>query len=233
MKNLSEIRRNNLNALVEEHGLTSVSTRIKRSPSQVSDTIAGRKSFGEKIARAIEAEWDATRQPGWLDIEHNSKSLNEVIALPKETNVTDGYIRLEHLPYQPSMGKGLIHDGEAIVQHLDVLESFVKQKIGTVNPKRIKLLTGVGQSMMPTICDQDIIFVDVEHRWIDAPGIYVIDVAGLLLLKKALILSSGVLVLRSDNITEYPDEEKLDLNTAADSITVCGKVLAWWTLNKG
>lgn len=145
----------------------------------------------------------------------------------------EGYIRLEHLPYQPSMGRGRVQIADQVVQHLDVLESFVRQKVGTVSPDRIKILTGVGTSMMPRIKDQDIVFVDIEHRWIDSPGYYVIDVGGLLLLKKAMILSTGVLILRSENIEEYPDEERHDLRKAAETITVCGKVLAWWTLMQG
>jgi len=144
-----------------------------------------------------------------------------------------GYIRLDHLPYQPSMGRGRAQDVDHIVQHIDVLESFVRQKVGTVSPDRIKILTGVGTSMMPRIKDQDIVFVDIEHRWIDAPGYYVIDVGGLLLLKKAMILSTGTLILRSENVEEYPDEERHDLRKAAETITVCGKVLAWWTLMQG
>lgn len=165
---------------------------------------------------------------GSMDREHGEAMLSVISSEPPE-----GYTRLEHLPYQPSMGTGRAHDGDLVVQHLDVLDSFIKQKVGSTNSSRIKLLTGIGQSMMPAIQDQDIVFVDIEHKWIDVPGYYVIDVGGLLLLKKAMILSNGTLVLKSENTEEFPDEERYDLATAADSITVCGKVLAWWTLRKG
>ena len=56
---------------------------------------------------------------------------------------------------------------------------------------------------------------------------------GLLVLKKAMILSTCVLILRSKNLEEYPDEERHDLRKAAETITVGGKVLAWWTLVQG
>lgn len=74
---------------------------------------------------------------------------------------------------------------------------------------------------------------DTPHSLVDAPGIYVLEVAGWLLLKKVMIKTNDTLVLRSDNATEYPDEETYDLATYADEITVCGKVLARWTLRKG
>ncbi|AQS50530.1 hypothetical protein PAEH1_01365 [Paenalcaligenes hominis] len=175
----------------------------------------------------VNSDWLALGM-GPMDRERGEAMLPAISSEPPE-----GYTRLEHLPYQPSMGAGRAHDGDLVVQHLDVLDSFIKQKVGSTNSSRIKLLTGIGQSMMPAIQDHDIVFVDIEHKWIDVPGYYVIDVGGLLLLKKAMILSNGTLVLKSENTEEFPDEERYDLATAADSITVCGKVLAWWTLRKG
>ncbi|MCQ9618364.1 hypothetical protein L1889_18160 [Paenalcaligenes niemegkensis] len=168
-----------------------------------------------------------------LGVGPRERKTGEAILPALSSRPPEGYTRLEHLPYQPSMGTGRSHDGDLVVHHLDVLDSFIKQKVGTTSTSRVKLLTGIGQSMMPAIQDHDIVFVDVEHRWIDLPGYYVIDVGGLLLLKKAMIQSNGILILRSENTVEFPDEERFDLATAADSITVCGKVLAWWTLRKG
>lgn len=157
-----------------------------------------------------------------------------VPALPPPTRPAEGYIRLEHLSAQPSMGGGAVTgELEAVVQHLDVLERWVREEVGSVDTHRIKVLTAKGRSMWPAIGHRDLVFVDVAQRVIDAPGIYVVDVAGRLLLKKALILTSGTLVLRSENQAEFPDEERYDLNKDGDTITVCGKVLAWWSLRKG
>src|SRR5690606_15953233 len=119
------------------------------------------------------------------------------------------------------------------VQYLDVLEQWVREQVGSTNPSRIKILTGNGHSMEPTIKDRDLVFVDVECRTIEAEGIYVLDVADRFILKKAMILGNGTLIIRSDNTVEYPNEERYDLRHASESITVCGKVLAWWTLRKG
>lgn len=142
-----------------------------------------------------------------------------------------GYIRLEHLSPRPSMGHGAhLDEPVQIVRYLDVLESWVRKKIGTTNPDRIKILTGNGHSMKPTIQDEDLVFVDMGQKSIDAPGIYVIDVYSRLLLKKALIQSDGTLILRSDNIIDYPDEERIDLRKASECINIAGRVLAWWTM---
>jgi len=145
-----------------------------------------------------------------------------------------GYVRLEHLSHEPSMGSGSIDDELVpVVRHIDVWEQWVRQNVGSVHPERIKVLTARGRSMMPTIQDHDLVFVDVWQRNISDPGIYVIDVGGRLLLKKALIQANGTLILRSDNEDEYKDEERHDLKKSVDTIHVSGRVLAWWTLRRG
>lgn len=145
-----------------------------------------------------------------------------------------GYVRLQHLSPQPSMGPGTeLCEPAQLVRHLDVLESWVRQKVGSASYDRIKILTGCGQSMRPTIQDQDLVFVDISQRAIDIPGIYVLDICGRFLLKRAMILSDGTLVLRSDNIIEFPDEERIDLKKAAETVNVAGRVKAWWTLQQG
>lgn len=191
------------------------------------------------VARALEidAEWLATGKGGpdraHRVAEQRSDALS-VMPAGGGQEIPPGYIRLEHLSPAPSMGKGtLVSEPIQIVQYLDVLEQWVRQNVGSANPNRIKVLTGNGHSMEPTIKDHDLVFVDVECRTIDAAGIYVLDVAGRFILKKAMILSDSTLIIRSDNVAEYPDEERHDLRKAAETIVVCGKVLAWWTLRKG
>lgn len=145
-----------------------------------------------------------------------------------------GYVRLEHLSAQPRMGMGAtVTEPVHLVRHLDVLEGWLRDEVGSIDPRRVKVLTAVGRSMLPTIKDRDLVFVDVAHRHFDAPGIYVIDVAGRLLLKKVMIKADGTLVIRSDNTAEFPDEETYRIDEATNDVTLCGKVLAWWTLRKG
>ena len=152
----------------------------------------------------------------------------------RRSGTQPGYVRLQHLSPKPSMGHGgTLSEPVHVVQHLDVLESWVLQKVGSADYQRIKILTGCGQSMQPTIQDQDLVFVDTAQRFIDMPGIYVLDVCGRLLLKRALILSTGTLVLKSDNSTEFPDEEHIDLKTVGDSVNIAGRVKGWWTLKQG
>ena len=44
-----------------------------------------------------------------------------------------------------------------------------------------------------------------------------------------VLLDSG----SSDNTVEFPDEERIDLSKAHESVNVAGRVKAWWTLQQG
>lgn len=170
---------------------------------------------------------------GWFD---GAQTAPSPVSMPTSDRdgVPAGYVRLQHLSPTPSMGHGRgLSEPAHIVRHLDVLESWVRQKVGSTSYERIKILTACGQSMRPTIQDHDLVFVDISQKSIDIAGIYVIDVCGRLLLKRALIQSTGTLVLRSDNAAEFPDEERIDLKTAAETVNVAGRVKAWWTLHQG
>lgn len=63
-----EVRRKALQAVInEEHGgnVSAFARRAHKAQSQIADMLAGRKSFGEKVARNIETKADLI--PGILD----------------------------------------------------------------------------------------------------------------------------------------------------------------------
>lgn len=53
----AEIRRKILAEIVARDGLSSVAKRVGKPDSQINDMLNGRKSFGEKVARAIEKRY--------------------------------------------------------------------------------------------------------------------------------------------------------------------------------
>jgi hypothetical protein len=227
-----------------ERGLIAeISELCEVKPASVSNWFNNPRkvsTISRNCAERICAKYGLQVNPAWLAEGQSPKTpvlgANIPVAMPAppEQSVLNGYVRLEHMPPQPAMGSGSVAD-ELVpaFQHIDVLEQWVRQNVGSVHPERIKVLTARGHSMRPTIHDQDLVFVDVWQKDIREPGIYVLDVNGRFLLKKALIQSTGTLILRSDNVQDYPDEERHDLKKAAETIHVSGRVLAWWTLRRG
>jgi len=72
----SDIRRAKLKAMVEAEGLSVVAKKFKKPDRQINDMIAGRKSFGEKVARSMEENYAPNSPRGWLDETDNSITLS-------------------------------------------------------------------------------------------------------------------------------------------------------------
>lgn len=78
MTKSADIRRIVLALLVEKYGLAATAKRFKKPDRQINDMLAGRKSFGEKVAREMEENYSPNRSAGWLDtLDQESNTLKE------------------------------------------------------------------------------------------------------------------------------------------------------------
>lgn len=80
MQDIATIRRAVLQSLVNKDGLAAVARQMKKPARQINDMLAERKSFGEKVTREMERNYDPNRAPGWMDkidfvIKHGDDSL--------------------------------------------------------------------------------------------------------------------------------------------------------------
>lgn len=87
MSELAEIRRKNLELIVDRLGLAAAARRFNKPASQIRDMITKRKSFGEKVARNMEEVWEKEGFPR-LSFDAERIELEELI---KQTRPhTDG-----------------------------------------------------------------------------------------------------------------------------------------------
>lgn len=84
---IADIRRKALAAIVDRDGLSTVAKKVGKPDRQINDMLAGRKSFGEKVARAIESSYAPDLPPGWLDTEDKPQRI--ATAAP-DVNVAPG-----------------------------------------------------------------------------------------------------------------------------------------------
>lgn len=81
----AEIRRENLRRIVEREGLAVASRKFGKPDRQINDMLAGRKSFGEKVAHQMEAHYAPDRPRGWLSQRADAAQINEPAAQYKAT----------------------------------------------------------------------------------------------------------------------------------------------------
>lgn len=116
------------------------------------------------------------------------------------------------------------------VDHVQVMADWAREKLGTHDTDRVKLVTCKGDSMLPTIHPGDVVFVDVYRSAYDGDGIYVILLDKHLLIKRLRMQLDKRLAVISDNSALYPPE--ILEGSAIKDLQICGRALAWWTIKK-
>ncbi|OOG79234.1 hypothetical protein B0E41_25510 [Hydrogenophaga sp. A37] len=87
---------------------------------------------------------------------------------------------------------------ESVVDHLAFRRTWIAQSLG-VDPTHLALIDARGDSMSPTIESGDLLLLDTRNGGAKSEGIYVINLAGALLVKRLRIKLSGSVEVMSDN----------------------------------
>ena len=129
-----------------------------------------------------------------------------------------------HVPVydvQASAGFGALVDYEEQTHSLAFPPDYLR-KLTSGSPKDLVIISVKGDSMLPTLLDDDIVLVDTSKKHMGYEGMFVIRHNDTLLVKRASItLKKGYVLLISDN-KSYPEQE-----ARLDELDVVGKVL-WY-----
>lgn len=140
-----------------------------------------------------------------------------------------GYIAFGLLDVSASAGNGSQPvDFPEVVRNIHVLESWAKANL-PVDLSNIKVISARGTSMQGSIENGDVLFVDSSVKAYDGDGIYVIARGNDVQVKRLQKLNGDVLAVLSDN--RAYESERLT-GEDADSVVICGRVLAAWSIKR-
>lgn len=128
------------------------------------------------------------------------------------TSGADDFVFVPQYDVRASAGHGSLVHSEQIVDHLAFKKAWVKNSLGC-NAKDLALITVKGDSMEPTLSNDDLILVNLQRNQITNNAVYVLQYDGALLVKRIQRLMNGSVVIKGDN-PEYRAEE-LSANQAA------------------
>lgn len=169
MTDLSTTRRQNLGRLVDQYGLTQVAKRVAKPASQIRDMLSGRKSFGEKVARAMERAWDSDMPLNWLDTAGDESTPT----LPNESCQDDG-IPIWQFETGGSMGGGLeLRDQPGVIQSWKVNQEWLHKNVKSYSAAdNLCIVTGFGDSMRPMFNPGDPLLVDTAVNSVEYDAVY-------------------------------------------------------------
>ena len=161
---------------------------VRRVPLAAADDLAraGGKSLAWLVGREAEARSPAV-------------AVAEGAALPPD------FITVPLLQVRASAGRGRfttpddLTGGEMVAFREVWLRSF------GLTPGRTQVLFAVGDSMVPTIRDGDMLLIDRQIDQVMDDGIYVVVVGGGVVVKRIQLRHNGSVVLKSDN-TRYDEQ---------------------------
>jgi len=125
-----------------------------------------------------------------------------------------------------SMGSGLEPpEMNMVVEHMSLDANWVRQNLTYTNLDNLKLISGRGDSMAPTIRSGDAVLVDSGVNTVEDDAIYFFLMRGKLQIKRIQRGLDGLTII-SDN-SQYPPIE-VPGDREAD-ITVLALIIYWWT----
>lgn len=130
----------------------------------------------------------------------------------RRAGVVGDEIRIAHYDVQGAMGTGkVVHDFPEMFRDVTVSQQHLKELgVKYQDPAHLKLITGDGQSMEPTIQDKDPLIADASIREFTGDGIYAFVWQGLFYIKRLQIKDSDHFKMISDNKHHDPEIIRID-----------------------
>ncbi|WP_240193732.1 S24 family peptidase [Sphingomonas paucimobilis] len=124
---------------------------------------------------------------------------------------------VEEIDLAYGMGAAFTHDAVSVRSHLFPLALL--ETITSTPPSKLTIARGMGDSMMPTLHDGDMVIIDRSQRTVrDQDAIWALTVGDIAMIKRLRVKSDRVLLL-SDNERVPPDE------ATHDEINIVGRVI--------
>lgn len=173
---IPEIRRAKAQAVVDELTLTVAANRFGMPVRQLSDMLAGRKSFGEKVARRMELAFNSNLPVGWLDTPSDNTNQAEGAAISSVYSANHASTDIVIPQYETggSMGPGVVlADQPGVIKEWRVSERWLQLNVQHVTaPRNLAIVTGFGPSMQPLFNPGDPLLVDRGIKQVEVDGIY-------------------------------------------------------------
>lgn len=139
-----------------------------------------------------------------LDTTASYLEYGEVSAQKVSEQSSGNRVRLTQLEVFASAGNGYINNEfPAIVSSIEFPESKVYELFGRKSLEGVQLINVDGDSMMPTLCPKDLLFIDTKIDHFNGDGVYVFNFEDSTFVKRLQKVKGRKLAVLSDN-DKYP-----------------------------
>lgn len=186
-------------------------------------------------ATGVSLAWLATGQGTRFDINTEASPpaefravldrADELAAQQAMIRPSPGTVLIARYDARASAGDAALLNSDAVIEKIAFSESWVRTVLRR-NPDHLALIEARGDSMEPTIRDGDVLMIDTSVTEVHSARVYVLDLAGSLIVKRVQRMVSGGYRIISDNKDRYDVETFTP--TDRNPLRVVGEVV-WWS----
>lgn len=185
--------------LQRQVSLAEIARVIKLDRSSVSLYIKNNKELKDSHKHQIEE---------WFGLKINN--------VEYDTNINE-CITVERICINPSCGNGTIVVDDAEITPITLGKKLIQNVLKISNFNDLKVFRASGDSMEPTIYDNDDLLVDISRKDYINGGIFIIEKFGDWFIKRLNLRFDGNLEIISDNKEKYPVQiikynEEIEIN---------------------
>jgi|GEM_PF-94234 phage repressor protein C with HTH and peptisase S24 domain len=174
----------------------------------LNETLAGKAEPPFSVVTALARRFG--RSVEWLERGEENSSLA----------ASDDYVAIPRYEMRISAGRGAVVEGAGEASELLMFRASWVRSLG-LNPKLCHIITVEGQSMEPTLYEDDIILVNTAERRPTSNGIFAIAVDDRALVKRIQLRHDGSVILVGDN--KHERDEIIPSDQVAD-LRIIGRV---------
>jgi phage repressor protein C with HTH and peptisase S24 domain len=134
----------------------------------------------------------------WLATGGGRKKLTVDELRQQVDRIGKSFVMIPRYNVEASAGPGALSSDENIIDHMAFQEGWVRRVL-RADPRKLALISAVGDSMEPTIRAGDLLLVDTGVNEVIDDAIYVIAMDGHLMVKRLQRFFSGAVSVKSDN----------------------------------
>jgi phage repressor protein C with HTH and peptisase S24 domain len=180
-------------------------------------SVPGGKVFESLVKLGFNANWLLTEE-GEM---RQGDAEPGVLQVYQGQGVADGYVQVPRYKVQASAGGGAVIHSEQIVDFLSFRADWIHKTLG-LSEKDLALINVLGDSMEPTLSNDDVILIDMGKKGIHDNSVYVLHFNGVLLVKRIQRKLDGSVIVKSDNTVYEPEVVRGDM---LDTLNVVGRVV--------
>jgi len=131
------------------------------------------------------------------------------------------FVLIPRYEVSASAGGGTVIHSEQIVDYLSFKSDWIKNGLG-LSVENLALINVKGDSMEPTLSNEDLILVDLRTFKVEDNAVYVLLFNGVLLVKRIQRKLDGSVIVASDNKIYEPEMVSGDM---LETLNVVGRVV--------